>query len=147
MTSKLSIKTNGILSTADLMKRAGVGRNTLRFYEKEGLIAKPNRTVSGYRSFAHETLADLEFIKQAKSAGLLLSEIKALFQLSRVDQATCGRISQQIERKISDIDATMTQLKRKKAFLAEFLGACQQRQPSARCDVRRKGFKESACCG
>jgi DNA-binding transcriptional MerR regulator len=129
------------------MREAGVGRNTLRFYEREGLIAKPNRTATGYRSFARETLADLEFIKQAKSAGLLLGEIKELLQLSRADQATCGKISQQIEGKISDIDAAMTQLERKKAFLAEFLGACKQRQPSARCDVRRKGFKESACCG
>src|SRR5205085_1478035 len=115
-------KTKATLSTSDLMKAAGVGRNTIRFYEKAGLIAKPNRTAAGYRLFPREALADIEFIQQAKHAGFTLGEIKELLQLGRGDQSTCGRISQQIEKKLADIATAIADLQRQKEFLTAFAG-------------------------
>lgn len=146
LTAKRAMVARDTLRTADLMRFAGVGRNTLRFYEAEGLIAKPSRTPTGYRVFAREALADLTFIKHAKDAGLTLAEIKELLELSRADQATCGTVAGRVEVKITDIDAMIAQLEKKKAFLAKFLGTCRNQEPSNRCDVRRRGFKVRACC-
>lgn len=129
------------------MRIADVGRNTLRLYEGLGLISKPRRTASNYRVFARDVLADLQFINQAKNAGLTLSEIKELLLLSRADQATCGKVSAQVEGKLAEIDAAMAALAQKKAFLTSFVGTCRATHAASRCDVRQKGFKASACCG
>lgn len=146
MTPKSHDTPKETLRTAELMRIAGIGRNTLRFYEAQGLIPKPRRTTSGYRVFGRDVLADLDFIKHAKGAGLTLAEIKELLHLGRTDQSTCGKVSQHIEEKIADIDAMVTVLSQKKAFLTTFLGTCGEQQPSTPCDVKRDGFKSSACC-
>jgi MerR family transcriptional regulator, copper efflux regulator len=134
------------LKTSDMMKKAGVGRNTLRFYEEKGLIKPTNRTRAGYRLYPVETLQDLLFIKQAKAAALTLDEIKDLLALGRTDATTCGVVSKKIEAKVAGIDALMTQLQLRKSFLLEFLGACKSRSETNPCDVRAKGFQPSACC-
>lgn len=147
MSRKSFVVLKEVLSTAEVMRTAGVGRNTLRLYEGLGLISKPRRTASNYRVFARDVLADLQFITQAKDAGLTLAEIKELLQLTRADQATCGRVSAQVEGKLAEIDVTMAALAQKKAFLANFLDTCRATQAASRCDVRQKGFTSSACCG
>jgi len=134
------------LKTSGIMKRTGVGRNTLRFYEERGLIKPAKRTSAGYRLYGHETLLDLQFIKQAKFAGLPLDDIKELLTLARGDDATCGAVSTKVESKIADIDALIEKLRSRKAFLAEFLGSCRSNGAAKRCDIRGKGLQPSACC-
>ena len=128
------------------MKRAGLGRNALRFYEDKGLIKSAERTRAGYRLYPQETLQDLQFIKHAKTAGLTLDEIKELLDLGRTDATTCGTVSIKIEAKVADIDALITRLRERKTFLLEFLGTCKPNNTTSRCDIRAKGFQPSACC-
>ena len=134
------------LKTSGIMKRTGVGRNTLRFYETKGLIKASKRTPAGYRLYSHETLLDLQFIKQAKAAGLALDEIKDLLTLGRDDGATCGAVATKIESQITHIDALMTQLQLRRAFLSEFVATCKANDTTKRCDIRLQGFRPSACC-
>ena len=133
--------------TSDLMKMAQVGRNTLRLYERRGLIQRAHRTASGYRQYSQQTLADLEFIKQAKGSGLSLEEISELLSLTRNDGSTCGVVSQRIEAKIGELDVLLVRLQQRRAFLHEFLGVCAAKSADSRCDIARKGIQKSACCG
>ena len=72
---------NGSLSIGQLAKQAGVGVETVRFYEREGLLAEPERRQSGYRQYQNDTVQRLLFIRRAKELGFTLKEIKELLKL------------------------------------------------------------------
>ena len=74
------------LTIGELAKRAGVGVETVRFYEREGLVAPPPRTGSGYRQYPADTVSRLRFIQRAKELGFSLREIGELISL-RLDPA------------------------------------------------------------
>ncbi|MPZ46582.1 MAG: MerR family DNA-binding protein [Betaproteobacteria bacterium] len=134
------------LTTSAIMKRSGLGRNALRFYEERGLLESAQRTAAGYRLYTPAVLLDLQFIKQAKAAGLSLAEIKDLLAIGRDEVSTCGAVAKTIAAKVTDIEALIAQLERRKAFLQEFLGTCKSNNAAARCEVRTRGFQPSACC-
>lgn len=136
-----------LFRTAELMKLAGVGRNTLRFYEERGLLRTKSRTESGYRIYDREALADIKFIQEAKTAGLTLEEIKELLDIARVGTVTCGTVSKKITQKLAAVESAMLALTRKKALLESFLGKCGSQEEKNRCDVRSEGIRVSACCG
>jgi DNA-binding transcriptional MerR regulator len=133
------------LKTAQVMRLAGVGRNTLRFYEEKGLISAAARTASGYRSYSAAVVEDLAFIKEAKNAGLPLDEIKNLLVIARTGDVTCGTVSRAIAPKLQEIDALVAKLELRKNFLLRFLSTCGSRPETARCAVRSKGLNVSAC--
>jgi DNA-binding transcriptional MerR regulator len=70
------------LTIGKVAECAGVGIETVRFYEREGLLAKPERSVSGYRMFDEGVIARLRFIQRAKELGFTLNEIKELLSLN-----------------------------------------------------------------
>src|SRR5688500_3427625 len=74
------------LSIGQVAKEAGVGVETVRFYERQGLLEEPERRASGYRRYGKEAVAVLRFIRRAKQLGFTLNEIKGLLAL-RVDAA------------------------------------------------------------
>ena len=69
------------LTIGKVAERAGVGVETVRFYEREGLLDEPTRTASGYRQFDEDVIRRLEFISRAKELGFTLNEIKELLSL------------------------------------------------------------------
>jgi len=69
------------MQTKDIMKLTGLDRETLRFYEKKGIITIPNRTASGYRKYNDEVVERINFTLMAKEAGFTLGEIKELLDL------------------------------------------------------------------
>ena len=90
------------LTTGQVARRSGVGVETLRFYEREGLIAEPPRNASGYRAYPEEAVAQIQFTKRAKELGFTLKEIKELLSL-RVDPDTsCEAVRDQATAKIDD---------------------------------------------
>ena len=135
----------GALRTGQVMRSAGVGRNTLRFYEEKGLIRAAARTDSGYRAYAPSVLDDLAFIKQAKAAGLSIGEISDLLKIRRSDATTCGSVSQAMSPKVVEIDQLIAKLEARKAFLLTFLTACSAQPETARCSIQGVGFSPSAC--
>ena len=70
------------MQTKDVIELTGLDRETIRFYEKKGIISKPARTDSGYRKYNEETISQINFTKMAKEAGFTLSEIKKLLNLN-----------------------------------------------------------------
>ncbi len=93
------------MTIGQVAKQTGVGIETIRFYERRGLIDEPPRRDSGYRQYSEDVIARLEFIKRAKELGFSLKEINELFSL-RVDHDTsCGDVrsrASNAERGVAD---------------------------------------------
>lgn len=124
------------LSIGRLAKQAGVGVETIRFYERKGLIAEPRRRPSSrYREYPPEAARRVRFIRHAKQLGFTLKEIKELLEL-RVDPgSTCGDVRSRANAKIEDIEARMESLARMKAALERLAEQCRGRGPTTECPI------------
>lgn len=112
------------LTIGNVAKQSGVGVETVRFYEREGLLEQPGRRPSGYRQYEPEAISRLRFIKHAKRLGFTLREIKELLALRLDPGATRARVREQAVAKIADIDQRIDELKRMKKALAPLVRAC-----------------------
>lgn len=123
------------LTIGEVAKAAHVGVETVRFYEREGLIAEPPRRQSGYREYPPETVRRLRFIRRAKELGFTLKEIGELLNL-RVDPAkSCADVRALATAKVADIDAKMGDLARIQAALAKLARACRGKGPTSDCPI------------
>ncbi len=123
------------LTTGQLARAAGVGRETIRFYERQGLIAAPPRGESGYRRYPPETVVRLLFIRRAKQLGFSLAEIRELLSLQQSPNATCSDIRGRAAAKVADIEARIRDLERMRAALSALVNACSGRGPASRCPI------------
>ncbi len=116
-------------------KKANVGIETIRFYEREGLIESPPRRPSGYRAYPPETVARVRFIRTAKDLGFSLKEIGELLSL-RVDPVgSCVEIKSIAESKITDIEERVRRLGRIRRALRKLVAACDAREPTGECPI------------
>lgn len=123
------------LTIGQVAHRSGVGIETVRFYEREGLLAKPERTASGYRNFDEEVIVRLKFIHRAKELGFTLNEIKELLSL-RVDPDTsCEDVRARAEIKIVDIEDKIRTLQRMKKALVRLTQGCCEKGGGAECPI------------
>lgn len=117
-------------------KRAGVGVETTRFYEREGLIERPPAPGgSGYRIYPDEVIDRIHFICQAKEAGFLLREVKALLALRDDPSADCADVRGRAHARHGEICRKITRLEEKKAMLEEVLGTCPGEGTVAACPI------------
>ncbi len=91
-------------------KRVGISKKAIRLYEERGLLPDVRRTHSGYRLYDEDDLGVLQFIRQARSIGLGLDEIKDVLALQRSGQRTCGRVAALLDAHIAAIDRTLGEL-------------------------------------
>jgi MerR family copper efflux transcriptional regulator len=89
------------LTIGQVARDAGVGVETVRFYEREGLLEQPARRASGYRIYELDAVDRLRFIKQAQRLGFTLREIKELFALKLDPAATRSQVRERAEAKIA----------------------------------------------
>ena len=123
------------MTIGKVAKASGVGIETIRFYEKEGLLEEPARRMSGYREYDDAVIPRLLFIRRAKELGFTLSEIKDLLALRVERKASCSRVKQQAEAKIADIDSKMKSLGRMKRALVKLTDACDESAPTSECPI------------
>jgi MerR family mercuric resistance operon transcriptional regulator len=88
------------LKTGELAKRAGVNVETLRFYERKGLLPEPQRRASGYRDYPEESVTRIRFIKRAQGLGFSLDEIHELLALRVKPKSPCAEVRDVVEKKI-----------------------------------------------
>jgi Hg(II)-responsive transcriptional regulator len=123
------------LSIGQVARRAGVGVETVRFYEREGLLEEPARRTSGYRQYSEQVVTRLHFIKRAKLLGFSLKEITELLQL-RVDaQTSCEEVKQRTEAKIVEVERKLVELQRMRQALLQVASLCTGRGPENRCPM------------
>lgn len=123
------------LSIGQLAKRAGVGVETVRFYERQGLLAEPERKQSGYRQYPEDVVARLRFIRRAKELGFSLKEIAELIALRRDPDTTCADVKQRAQAKLDGIEAKIRDLQRIKQALLQVTASCRGRGPTSACPI------------
>lgn len=126
----MKLMTIGIVS-----KLSGIGIETVRFYEKSGLIDEPARTESGYRQYPPGTVVRIRFIKRAKELGFTLKEIKELLNLRLDPGTTCDDVRQVAEEKQKNVRVKIQSLQGIEKALGELIGACATGGPDGECPI------------
>jgi MerR family transcriptional regulator, copper efflux regulator len=112
------------MKIGELARRAGVGVDTLRYYEKEGLLPPPRRMASGYRSYAASDVQRVQFVRRSKTLGFTLPEIRELLALSDDDRRDMAALRETARRKLADLDTRLAELHRVRDGLALLVESC-----------------------
>jgi MerR family mercuric resistance operon transcriptional regulator len=103
---------------------AAVSIDAIRFYERQGLIAKPRRSFSGYRIYSEDVIGRLRFIGDAKRLGFTLKEIKELLSLGVKSTAECGPVTRKAEAKLAEMNEEIGRLQRLRLTLRKLIDDC-----------------------
>ena len=123
------------LTIGVVARRAGVGVETVRFYERQGLLDEPARKESGYRQYAEGVVARLRFIRRAKELGFSLKEIKELLALRVDPTTTCAEVRARAEAKIADVEVKIRALQKIRKALQKLTAGCSGRGPISECPI------------
>ena len=126
------------MTIGQLATRTGIGVETVRFYERRGLLPQPPRPQHGFRQYTTEAVSRLTFIRRAKTLGFSLREIKELMSLRAQAGANCGVAKRHAETKLAEIDARIAELHRVKQHLLELAGSCANRASPTECPILGK---------
>jgi len=122
-----------LMGIGAIAKRAGVGIDTVRYYERAGLLDPKQRLSSGYRRYSDDEVARLRFIRRAQALGFSLKEIQELLELStRRDVASVKRSAQ---AKLTGIDERIAELQRVRDALATLVEACPGHGRASECPI------------
>ncbi len=123
------------LTIGHLAKQAGVNLETVRFYERRGLLPRPPRSASGYRLFPADAARRLRFIRRAQELGFSLNEIRELLSL-RVSRTTrSADIRARAEAKVADIEAKIRSLESMRRTLRKLTKVCDGCAPATECPI------------
>jgi MerR family mercuric resistance operon transcriptional regulator len=123
------------LTRGQLAQQGRVNAETIRYYERRGLLPKAPRTPAGYRTFDREAVQRIRFIKQAQALGFSLGEIRDLLRLRIDPRRSCGEVRARAEAKLADIEEKLRRLHAMKKTLARFVAACAGRGPVSECPI------------
>ncbi len=123
------------LRIGQLARAAGVPVSTLRYYEREGLVAPRSRTASGYRVFGADAVERVRFSRAAQQAGFTLADIRVLLEMRDGHHARCGEVRPVIEERLEHVRAQLEDLERFRRTLERFLGICRRRADAEECPV------------
>ena len=130
------------LGIGQLAKRGGVGIDTVRYYERNGLLAPRTRLASGYRRYGELELARLRSIRRAQALGFTLKEIKDLLALSA--KRDVARVKRSAQAKLLDVEARIAALDRVRDGLAKLIAACPGHGRAADCPILKALTDEEA---
>lgn len=120
----MNTQTPSHMTIGGVARASGVGIDTVRFYEREGLLPKPQRRASGYRDYAPATVQRLCFIRRAKELGFSLDEIRELLALSSDRERGVRGVKQRAESRLAEVERRIRELKRIQRGLKHLIDAC-----------------------
>jgi MerR family transcriptional regulator, copper efflux regulator len=109
----------------ELARRAGVNVQTVRYYERRGLLSDPRRRAAGYREYTEGTLERLRFVRRAQELGFTLAEIEELLTLRLDPGTTAADVKARAEAKIAQVEGKLRDLERIRHALAHLAGRCR----------------------
>lgn len=121
----------------ELARRTSVTTKTIRYYESIGLLAEPERTVSGYRDYAPDAVEQLRFVKDAQATGLTLTEIASIVELRRHGEPTCGHVVELLDEHLRDLDRHIEALRATREHLVALTRRARRLDPASCTDPIR----------
>lgn len=121
------------IGIGDLAKRGGVGIDTVRYYERSGLLKPQARLASGYRRYSNLEVARLRFIRRAQALGFSLQEVRELLALSAARDV--ARVKRSAQAKLADVEKRIAELERVRDGLASLISACPGHGRAADCPI------------
>ncbi|MGH3088931.1 MAG: heavy metal-responsive transcriptional regulator [Rubrobacteraceae bacterium] len=105
------------MRVGELAKKLDLNTQTIRYYERIGLLPEPERTESGYRAYGEADERRLRFVKSARNSGLSLGEVKEVLALRERGEAPCSYVTETIARRAGEVERQIAELKRFKRDL------------------------------
>jgi len=134
------VQTEGVtepstLKIGDLARAADVGVETIRYYERRGLLAQPPRRTSGYRQYGLRAVRRVRFIRRAQALGFTLKEIEDLLALRVDDDRSCADVRALARAKLEDIERRVVELQQMGRALERVARRCRGRGPTSECPI------------
>lgn len=123
------------MTIGEFAAAAGVNVQTVRYYERRGILSAPERTASGYRAYEAEALDRLRFIRRAQELGFSLEEISELLELRVEDPAACPVMEARTRAKLEDVRRKIGELQRMEAVLERLATSCAARESTSECPI------------
>ncbi len=126
---------NERLRIGEVAAQAGVNIQTLRYYERRGLLKKPDRRPSGYREYPPDAIRWVRFIKRAQELGFTLAEIEELLWLREDQSASCSDVRAAAKAKIDDVDRKLRSLSAIRRALQALVKSCNKDGSTRECPI------------
>jgi MerR family transcriptional regulator, copper efflux regulator len=123
------------ITIGTLAKQVGLSVETLRFYEREGLLDKAARNESGYRAYEPDASQRLQFIRRAQNLGFTLAEIRELIALQTNPSSDCRDACAAATAKLAAVEAKLSDLERMRAELTRLINSCSAPVPIMECAI------------
>jgi Hg(II)-responsive transcriptional regulator len=123
------------LTIGEVAARARVNVQTLRYYERRGILPEPQRTPSGYRDYPSDTVRLIRFIKRAQDLGFSLDEVEELLELRQAGPRARKRVLAKAQEKIQDIEEKLARLASMRKALLSLVDSCSCRGPDLECPI------------
>ena len=123
------------MKIGELSKTTGCSIQTIRYYEKEGLLSTPERTEGNYRLYGERALKELEFIKHCRSLDIPLTDVKRLMELKNKPEESCASVNKLIAQQLALVNNRMGELKALKAELQQMASLCTTENTIEACGI------------
>lgn len=123
------------MKIGQLAKQADVNIQTIRFYERKGLVMPAGRTASGHRRYTPESVRRIRFIKHAQEIGFSLREIDELLSLRVDPETTCADVETRTEAKLVEVERKIEKLREMRRALESLVAQCQGSGPVSECAI------------
>ena len=123
------------MKIGELSKTTGCSIQTIRYYEKEGLLSTPERTEGNYRLYGERALKELEFIKHCRSLDIPLTDVKRLMELKNKPEESCASVNKLIAQQLALVNNRMRELKTLKAELQQMASLCTTENTIEACGI------------
>ena len=123
------------MKIGELSKTTGCSIQTIRYYEKEGLLSTPERTEGNYRLYGERALKELEFIKHCRSLDIPLTDVKRLMELKNKPEESCASVNKPIAQQLALVNNRMRELKALKAELQQMASLCTTENTIEACGI------------
>ena len=123
------------MTIGQLAKAVHLNTQTIRYYERIGLIDKPGTNEAGYRIYPEKAAAVLRFIKHAKVIGFSLKQISEIFSLDNNKYNTCSNVKKLAEEKVYEIDKKLDSLNLMRKELLNLISLCEEKTDTQRCPI------------
>lgn len=123
------------MRTGELASRAGVNPQTLRYYERRGLLARPARSPAGYRDYSDDTVEMVRFVKRAQELGFTLDEIEDLLGLADGGPDDCDAARELAASRVAELERRIADLQRMRGSLTELIATCELPRTLRSCPI------------